>query len=86
MVFAWFGKRWKTILFLNNAVLSFYDILFSKIMHTYFLQTADKKLVARSFFYLMQYTSDRIFLGERGDYKRLHHFILHIDYIVDKSL
>ena len=54
-------------------------------MHTYFLQTADEKLVARSFFYLIQYTSDRIFLGER-DYKRLHHFILHIDDIVHKSL
>ena len=55
-------------------------------MHTYFLQTADEKLVARSFFYLIQYTSDRIFLGERGDYKRLHHFISHIDDIVHKSL
>ena len=55
-------------------------------MHTYFLQTADEKLVARSFFYLIQYTSDRIFLGERRDYKRLHHFISHIDDIVHKSL
>ena len=26
---------------------------FSKITHTYFLQTADEKLVARSFFYLI---------------------------------
>lgn len=34
---------------LNNAVL----LLFSKIIHTYFLQTADEKLVARSFFYLI---------------------------------